>query len=382
MTYDLAVVGGGILGLAHAWQGARAGLRVAVFERGTVANGASVRNFGMLAIVAQRPGPELDSARATLDAWREVAAGAGLTLRQAGCLFVARQPEEMAVLAECSVGADAHGQDFTLLDGAGVHESAAGLNAGALGGLYSPDAWKVDQRGALAAITAWLAREFGVTFHFGAEVCEAADGRIVTADSKWRAEHIVICGGDDFARLHPNAWRETSVTTCRLQMLRTAPQPADWRLGPFVLGGLSLARYSAFADCASLPALKTHQAAHQADALAHGVHIIAAQEADGSVTLGDSHHYGAGAAPDYPAQVDDLIMNALDQVLTLPDRRIAERWVGNYAYMPGHSSLRLTPAPGVTAVTVTNGQGMTHSFQLAKETIQTITGWAVQSCVS
>ena len=382
MAYDLAVVGGGILGLAHAWRGARAGLRVAVFERGAVTNGASVRNFGMLAIVAQRPGPELDSARATLDAWREVAAGAGLALRQAGCLFVARRPEEMAVLAECAAAADAHGQDFTLLEGAEVHDRAAGLHDAALGGLYSPDAWKVDQRGALVAITAWLAREHGVNFHFGTEVIEAADRRITTAGGTWRAKHIVICGGDEFARLHPAAWQASGVSTCRLQMLRTVPQPAGWQLKPFVLGGLSLSRYSAFADCTSLPALKTYQAAHQADALANGVHIIAAQEADGTVTLGDSHHYGTGAAPDDPAGVDSLMLDTLDDVMALPDPRIAERWVGNYAYMPTQSLLRLTPASGVTAVTVTNGQGMTHGFEVASKTIQSITGVHDHSCVS
>ncbi len=382
MTYDLAIVGGGILGLAHAWHGARAGLRVAVFERGTVASGASVRNFGMLAIVAQRPGPELDSALNSLDAWRVVAAGAGLAIRQAGCLFVARQPEEMAVLAERAAGARVKGQDFTLLDGAGVHDCTPGITDAALGGLYSPDAWKVDQRGALAEIAAWLTREHGVTFHFGAEVLEAADGRIVTASGEWRADHIVICGGDEFARLHPEAWESSGVTTCRLQMLRTVPQPAEWQLDPFVLGGLSLTRYTAFADCDSLPALRDYQTTHQADALAHGIHIIAAQETDGSVTLGDSHHYGAGAGPDDPAKVDDLILGALDRIVTLPDRQIAERWVGNYAHLSGQSLLRLAPAPGVTAVTVTNGQGMTHGFQVAERTIQELTGVQAQSCVS
>ncbi|WP_324751498.1 TIGR03364 family FAD-dependent oxidoreductase [Roseovarius sp. Pro17] len=373
MTYDLAVVGGGILGLAHAWHAARAGMRVAVFERGEVADGASVRNFGMLAIVAQRPGPELDSARATLDSWREVAAGAGLALRQAGCLFVARQDEEMAVLSECAANSDGYGQNFTLLNGDNVHDFAPGLSRTALGGLYSPDAWKVDQCGALAAISGWLAREHGVTFHFGAEVLEAANGRVTTAASEWPAQHIVICGGDDFARLYPEAWTQSGVTSCRLQMLRTAPQPGGWQLDPFVLGGLSVTRYSAFAECASLPALRSHQQSHQADAVANGVHVIAAQEADGSVTLGDSHHYGANAEPDDPGAVDDLILGELDERMTLPERSIAARWVGRYAHLAGQSLLRLHPAPGVTALTVTNGQGMTHGFNVAAQTIGEIT---------
>jgi glycine/D-amino acid oxidase-like deaminating enzyme len=47
-AYDLAIVGGGILGLAHAYQAARKGLRVAVFEGSQQAQGASTRNFGLI----------------------------------------------------------------------------------------------------------------------------------------------------------------------------------------------------------------------------------------------------------------------------------------------------------------------------------------------
>ncbi|MEI4260891.1 TIGR03364 family FAD-dependent oxidoreductase [Roseovarius sp. D0-M9] len=372
MQYDLAVVGGGILGLAHAWQAARSGMRVAVFERGAFADGASVRNFGMLAIAAQQPGPELDSARAGLAAWQEVAAGAGISLRQAGCLFVARRPEEMDVLAERAAATGPAVQDFALIGPEDLARHVPGLTDAALGGLWSPEAWKADQRGAPAAIAAWLARAHGVTFHFNTEVTHAEGGRIETAGGSYRANHVVICGGNEFARLCPEAWAASGVSTCRLQMLRTLPRPQDWRLDPFVMGGLSMTRYSAFADCAALPALRALQQQHMAEASAHGVHVIIVQEDDGSITLGDSHHYGADAAPDDPARVDDLILGETDALMRLPERRIAARWVGNYAHMPGRALLRMHPGAGITAVTNTNGQGMTHGFTVAAETIAQI----------
>ncbi|HZU19410.1 MAG TPA: FAD-dependent oxidoreductase [Candidatus Dormibacteraeota bacterium] len=45
---DCAVIGGGIAGCTIAYEPSRRGLRFAVFERGWLASGASVRNLGLL----------------------------------------------------------------------------------------------------------------------------------------------------------------------------------------------------------------------------------------------------------------------------------------------------------------------------------------------
>ena len=49
---DLAVVGAGIVGLAHAAVAHERGLKVVVVERATTIQGASVRNFGHLGFSA------------------------------------------------------------------------------------------------------------------------------------------------------------------------------------------------------------------------------------------------------------------------------------------------------------------------------------------
>ena len=111
-SFDVAVVGAGICGLAHALAAARRGKRVVVVDRDRQANGASVRNFGFVTITGQQAGECWRRARRSRDVWAEVAEAAGIPVLQRGLLMIARRPEARAVLeqflatdmgAECSL---------------------------------------------------------------------------------------------------------------------------------------------------------------------------------------------------------------------------------------------------------------------------------------
>lgn len=359
--YDLAIVGAGIMGLAHAFHAARAGLSVIVFERSPEASGASVRNFGMLAIAAQPSGGPLESARSSLVCWQEAAQSAGIEMVQSGCLFLAREPEEMAVLEEFA--AEPAGHPVRLIAAKDLADHAPDMRPGLLGGLWSPDAWKVDQRKAMARMAAWLRKEHDVDFRNSTEV-SAVGTALATSAGTFEAGHTVLCVGNEFATLFPEAFKAAGATSCQLQMMRTNPQPVGWNLKPFLLGGLSIPRYGVFSGCPSLQNLKDKQKNTRPRAIEHGVHVIACQEFDGSITIGDSHAYG-GAMPDRSEEVDRLILEDLAGMIALPDPRVAQRWLGHYAHLPGSDVLNIPVAEKVRAVTMTNGQGMTHAFAIA-----------------
>jgi glycine/D-amino acid oxidase-like deaminating enzyme len=96
--YDLAVVGAGIVGLAHALIAARRGLKVIVVDRDAQANGASVRNFGFVTVSGQQAGDCWRRAMRSRDIWAEIAPQAGIAVTHRGLAVAARYAESLPVL--------------------------------------------------------------------------------------------------------------------------------------------------------------------------------------------------------------------------------------------------------------------------------------------
>ena len=98
-SFDLAVVGAGIVGLGCAFAAAGRGKRVVVIDRDAQANGASVRNFGFVTVTGQAAGEMWRRARRSRDVWAEIAADAGLPILHEGLLLPVRRPRS-AVLPQ------------------------------------------------------------------------------------------------------------------------------------------------------------------------------------------------------------------------------------------------------------------------------------------
>ncbi len=362
---DVVIVGGGIVGLAFAGEAARRGKSVAVLERSPRAVGASVRNFGMIWPVGQPSGQLRDIALRSRERWLELRDAAGLWVHECGSLHLAHAADEWAVLQEFAAGA---GSSCKLLSPAATVERYPAVNAhGLVGALFCDYELCVEPRQASDQLARWLAGYADVTVQFGTTVTAIEMPRVRTATGDvWHADAVFVCSGADFETLFPREFAATPLRRCKLQMMRTAPQPGGWRIGPHLAGGLTLAHYAGFHACPSLPALKERFAAEYPEHTRFGIHVMASQNQAGEVVIGDSHEYDAAITPFDSARIDDLILAYLRTMLHLPDPRIEARWHGVYAKHPTQALFAMQPQPGCHVVASPGGAGMTLSFGFAE----------------
>lgn len=362
--FDLAIVGAGIVGLAHALAAARLGWKTLVVDRDAQANGASVRNFGFVTVTGQEQGAVWRRARRSRDIWAEIARPAGIAIEQHGLGMVA-QRREAAAVCEAFVATEM-GRGCRWLKDAEARDWLGLLRPAQLAGVLVSDVeLRVESRLAIPALASWLDVAHGVTFRRNTAVRAVEPGLLDTTAGVIRADHIVVCPGDDLVTLFPEALAAAGLTRCKLQMLRLAsPQ---YRLPGTIMSDLGLVRYLGYAALPEAAALRVRLSAEQPDHLANGIHLIVAQGADGSLIVGDSHHYAATPDPFSLDRIDDLILDEFGSVFGFRPS-ILERWTGTYASAPAHS-LVTTPMDSVRLVVVTSGTGASTAFALAEEVI-------------
>jgi len=220
-TFDLAVVGGGIVGLANAYAAAKAGKRVAVIERDARANGASIRNFGFITVSGQERGDSWRLARRTRDIWAEIAPMAGIAIEHRGLMLTARSPEALAVI-EAFLDTEM-GEGCRLMSPDGFRTQAHGWGGPDLqGALFSPHELRVESRTAIPRLTAWLEESLGVVFFNETVVFAATPPRLQTSRGVIEAGAVVVCPGDDFVTLYPERLAGYDLKKCRLSMLKLA----------------------------------------------------------------------------------------------------------------------------------------------------------------
>lgn len=367
-SYDVAIIGAGIVGLAHAWAAVKRGLRVIVLERDAVANGASVRNFGMVLPIAQSTREGFETALRSRELWLELAAHANVWVKQCGSIHLAHRDDEWAVLQEFAANSAKENDHVRLLTTSEVLKRAPAANPqGLQGGLWSSTELGINPRTALTQIANWLASEHKVLFRFGAVVTQVETGSLTLATGETvRSDRTIICSGDDTQTLYPNVLANAGLRQCKLQMMRTAAQANECKPAPHLASGLTLRHYPVFARCGSIQQLQARIAEETPELDRYGIHVLASQNDRGEVILGDSHKYDDDITSDDNPEIDELILREVRKIIRLSDWTIAHRWHGSYVKHPTQSVVELEPTNAVRIVTGFGGAGMTLSLGWAE----------------
>jgi glycine oxidase len=192
-SYDVVVVGGGVIGLACAHEAARRGLSVLVAERDRAGSGASGVAAGMLAPVTEADFGEerlLELGIEARERWPAFAAQLGIedSLRQDGALVVAADRDDAEALRRLHRLQKRLGLESAWLGPRALRGLEPGLSPRVAGGIEAPGDASVEPAMVVAALVRAL-RDQGVELHEGCRVegLARANGRVIG----------VVAGGEE-----------------------------------------------------------------------------------------------------------------------------------------------------------------------------------------
>ncbi|MCV7282150.1 TIGR03364 family FAD-dependent oxidoreductase [Mycolicibacterium flavescens] len=367
----LIIIGGGILGTAHAFEAVRRGHEVVHLEREAEARGATVRNFGLV-WVSGRASEELEITLRSRQLWEEIGADVpGVGFRANGSLTLLRTPAEIAVAHEVAERPDAPARGFTVLDPDEARALNPALRGKFLAALHCSRDATVESRQAMPALRAHLEATGRYIFLPGVEA-RAVDGTRVRDDHGrlHDGDLVVLCTGAAHSGLVRELAGELPVRRVRLQMMQTAALGEP--LTTSIADGDSLRYYPGFAG----EALDGLNRTQPQDVVAeqHHMQLLCVQRLGGGLTIGDTHEYREPFPFDVGEGPYDYLVALVEELLGRRLPPVHRRWAGVYSQSTdaGQIVCRRTPAEGVHLVTGPGGRGMTLGPALAEQTADLI----------
>ncbi len=378
-TYDVLVVGGGVLGTFHAYHAQNKGLKVALLEKDRAPQGATIRNFGQ--VVPSGMNSKWQAyGRESLKIYKKIQSKFDISVREEGTVYLASNEEEVQLLEELHLINKSNDYVSELLTKATCLENYPGLRHDYVKtGLFFPQEITLEPRKMIGKLHDYL-QHSGMPIFYDTYVleCTSLTDSVMVYTAKgitFSAKKVLICNGSDFKTLYPEIFKESDLEVSKLQMMQTKPQ-GDYVLKGSILTGLSIRRYEAFAECPSFLTIKTREQKESMEKK-WGIHILFKQAIDGSVILGDSHEYAdAGRSDDLGIDlnmdIDNFILQEAKKILNLPTYEIENRWFGTYSQCKTTDIYQHTIDTNIHIVTGIGGKGMTGSAGFAKENINRI----------
>ncbi len=222
-NFDVAIIGGGVVGLAIARELARRCFEVVLLERGKLGREASWAAAGMLAPQAEadRMDDFFRLAAASRDLYPQFAqalleeTGIDVELDQTGTLYLAFDDEEAAELESRFRWQQQAGLSVEKLTAAEARSLEPKISAGVCMALRFPHDWQVENRRLIAALARSAHRQ-------GATLLQGVEARaVVIRDEKVQAvETAQGCIHARFAVLASGAWATSLAPHARVEPVR------------------------------------------------------------------------------------------------------------------------------------------------------------------
>lgn len=377
--YDLAVVGAGALGAFHAFHALQAGLKVALIEKDSRPNGATVRNFGQV-VPSGMDGKWQAIGRRSLEIYKELQSQTDLTIRENGSVYLASDEEELQLIEEYGAICEAESYPFQILDADDCLKRWPGLRSDYVkAGMFFPGELTVEAREMIHRLIDFMVGRFGLQYIPSTlirEIEEPGDYcKLVSAAGKSiQAKQTIICCGHNVSQLFPDFFRSSDLQLVRLQMMQLGNQEG-LKVDGNILTGRTIRRYEGFRQCASyrkiVDAMPDDFAKHW------GIHILFKQSPSGEMILGDSHEYvdvanGEHFSFDSYPDVDDFLLTEAKEIFDLPNWQVTHRWQGVYSQCKKRDILNEFITDRIRVITGIGGKGMTGSAAYAEQQIEQI----------
>ena len=228
---EVVIIGGGISGVAAAYELARSGVAVTVLERGNLAAMASGRTLAGVRQSGRHPA-EVPLARAAVRRWERLAdeLDADLEYRQDGNLRLARNEAELPAIRRLVEEQSQLGLELELLaDNRSVRQVAPALSESIVAASFCPtDGHANPLKTVLAFAAAAQRRRAGIRTEVEVTRIETAGGRVTgvqTDAGPVRADSVVVAAGIHSPELLRPLGIELPITLEHVAAVQSVPLP-------------------------------------------------------------------------------------------------------------------------------------------------------------
>jgi glycine/D-amino acid oxidase-like deaminating enzyme len=350
-TYDVVIVGAGIVGAACADECARRGMRVAVVDREMVGSGATAAGMGHI-VVMDDSEAQFALTRYSQQLWQALRRDLpeDVEYDQCGTIWVAADEEEMAEVRRKHDYYAQRGVPTLVVDSEALQRLEPNLRDGMAGGLLvAEDA--VLYPPCAARFLMERAQELGAQLQLGAPVTQIGEGRVRLSDGVEIAGGMVVNAAGAWA---PELTRGMEIKKRKGHLVITDRYPGFLRHQLVELGYL--------------------KSAHSvtSDSVAFNVQ----PRRTGQILIGSSRQYGAEHGEVDQAMLTRMLRRAQEYMPGLGQMSAVRTWTGFRAATPDKLPL-IGPWPGDKSLFLATGHeglGITTSLASARILVDQITG--------